>query len=737
LAGAGGKKVELSTIDLIDTYVSDQWRISGGARSRQLREELRDRLIPIVIKAFGSVDFSLDLLLKESPCSNWNGITGLVRAYDLYWLRVKREAVEAGDHAAEQICADFQSQFHELYEWECAKLSNATGSGQEIGAILRTSYCRLPAAVIQCPVTEPFQENCDKRILGENPFPPGHQAYEVFEQAAWEARSAINGLRSELLEAVTKPPFDFIQQILTFRVRAFDVAAQAAVAIVGNEASAEWYERWLEVSAKHLLDDTLRKGQVRDPQEPETPAPFTPELLPRITADLHLQLMRVVTHYKQQAAERVLLVIEMRGKTPSAVAGKIELTAESGGVSQSGLTGESRVSTRSEAPEGEKSITSGEITLADSGMTSPWMETFLDVNKPKFMYHAIKPPVQVFSRQDIEALGPEWSESYVHQEYPKCKYHWTGKTVTVKSRDEELALGGGWATAPGAFDGYKDPNRARPKDPDPVKWIQQFPLTQGLPECRRRITAEVLGSHGAFWKAPDYPSATAECMRRAFERIAQVLFDEGLLTEMTLESDLVDLVWDSAIAGGWWHLASENPQQIFPHKRGHYWVWLDESRDWPNLFRGETFEWKARLLEAGAKDSGRMTPEATPQSGEPKTAIEPREAPRLRNDNGGAGAKAARAATVARLLKELNTLKPQMFEDKAEYSRLHGQYPDFLVFTIAETRPDLRTKILAIQGSTRHVRLAQELAAAHHGKSFATIHDDWKDHKPAEFRQPK
>jgi hypothetical protein len=37
--------------DLIDTYLSDQWRVHGGPRSREDREELRDRLIPIIIKA--------------------------------------------------------------------------------------------------------------------------------------------------------------------------------------------------------------------------------------------------------------------------------------------------------------------------------------------------------------------------------------------------------------------------------------------------------------------------------------------------------------------------------------------------------------------------------------------------------------------------------------------------------------------------------------------------------------
>ena len=78
-----------------------------------------------------------------------------------------------------------------------------------------------------------------------------------------------------------------------------------------------------------------------------------------------------------------------------------------------------------------------------------------------------------------------------------------------------------------------------------------------------------------------------------------------------------------------------------------------------------------------------------------------------------------------------------MFEDDAEYERLRAQYPSFLTFKIADGRPDLKMKVLAIRSSTRHIRLAQELAAAHYGRQVATIQDDWKDHKPPEFkRQP-
>jgi hypothetical protein len=100
-------------------------------------------------------------------------------------------------------------------------------------------------------------------------------------------------------------------------------------------------------------------------------------------------------------------------------------------------------------------------------------------------------------------------------------------------------------------------------------------------------------------------------------------------------------------------------------------------------------------------------------------------------------AQQTRARTVARLIGELDSLKPQMFEDETEYNELRAQYPDFLAFKIAEMRPDLKRKILAIRGSIRHILLAQELAAAHYGREVSTIQEDWKNFKPAEFRRPK
>jgi hypothetical protein len=95
-------------------------------------------------------------------------------------------------------------------------------------------------------------------------------------------------------------------------------------------------------------------------------------------------------------------------------------------------------------------------------------------------------------------------------------------------------------------------------------------------------------------------------MRIAFKGIAQVLFDAGILTEQLLQNETVQLVWDSAIAGGWWRFASETRENIFPERVGHYWAWRDESRDWQVLFRAEIAEFRAKLLEVPAP--GAVTP---------------------------------------------------------------------------------------------------------------------------------
>jgi hypothetical protein len=96
-----------------------------------------------------------------------------------------------------------------------------------------------------------------------------------------------------------------------------------------------------------------------------------------------------------------------------------------------------------------------------------------------------------------------------------------------------------------------------------------------------------------------------------------------------------------------------------------------------------------------------------------------------------------RAHTTASLLEELNRLRPRMTGAESDYSGLARENPHFLTFKIARKHPELKEKVLNLQGHRRHFRLAQELAAAHHGVALATVQTDWKKSKPQEYRRPK
>ena len=175
---------------------------------------------------------------------------------------------------------------------------------------------RNPApSSVQTALAEPFREGANERPLGDNPFPIDHPAHGAFEEATWRAKAAVNAFKSDLLQIVSTPPFDFIQAILTYRVHAFSACANAALLVIGNEQTAAWYEDWINRLAKLMLDETLRRGQLQyNEAAPGDQALFTPELLPRITADLQVQLMRVVAQCKAEAAKRVLLVMDKRAK---------------------------------------------------------------------------------------------------------------------------------------------------------------------------------------------------------------------------------------------------------------------------------------------------------------------------------------------------------------------------------------------------------------------------------------
>jgi hypothetical protein len=94
-----------------------------------------------------------------------------------------------------------------------------------------------------------------------------------------------------------------------------------------------------------------------------------------------------------------------------------------------------------------------------------------------------------------------------------------------------------------------------------------------------------------------------------------------------------------------------------------------------------------------------------------------------------------RADTVAKIIQELNRLRPRMTGVESDYEALRKENPHFLTFKVASRFTDLKTKVLNVQDHRRHIRLAQELAAANHGRKLTTVQTDWKRHKPDKYRQ--
>jgi hypothetical protein len=261
-------------------------------------------------------------------------------------------------------------------------------------------------------------------------------------------------------------------------------------------------------------------------------------------------------------------------------------------------------------PRSEWKRRDGENQLRHFGdFNPPVLAAFLQRNEyPKHLYHkTLLAVIALNADEEANARAQGYGDAYVRQDYPKWKHHWNKDSIEVKSAEEDAALGGGWANNVSDFEAFRDAKHAGPP-PDPVKWLDQWSVPGLSPAHRTRIKAELLEAHAAFWKSPDAPTAVADAMRKAFDGIAKVLFEAGILTVELLGKEMPELVWDSAIAGGWWYLASETRKEIFPEQLGHYWIWRDESRDWQTLFRAETAEWRARLLEHPKAKIGKPRP---------------------------------------------------------------------------------------------------------------------------------
>jgi hypothetical protein len=216
------------------------------------------------------------------------------------------------------------------------------------------------------------------------------------------------------------------------------------------------------------------------------------------------------------------------------------------------------------------------------------IETFLDAHHPKFMYHATKPPVQVFSRSEIEELGPDWSETYAYQEYPKCKYHRTGKTLTVKDADEEAALGEGWGDSSVGPFGLTDA--------DPLRWFDEWELESLPPEARDRIREGLANVHAdVIDSVADHDSsARRTSMRKAFELFTLEYLNAALLTEWVMSQSIPRMVYDAAVSAGWQTGALQKNRRC-TIQFGHYWVPSEVPAMLEELFRAHAWRLRGKL----------------------------------------------------------------------------------------------------------------------------------------------
>jgi len=88
-----------------------------------------------------------------------------------------------------------------------------------------------------------------------------------------------------------------------------------------------------------------------------------------------------------------------------------------------------------------------------------------------------------------------------------------------------------------------------------------------------------------------------------------------------------------------------------------------------------------------------------------------------------------RAKLVARLIKELNALRPHLQIPEEDFLKLREQHPRYHVFKICNKHPGAAKWVNLVCDRRRVESLAWELAAIECGISPATIKTAWKHYK--------
>jgi hypothetical protein len=143
---------------------------------------------------------------------------------------------------------------------------------------------------------------------------------------------------------------------------------------------------------------------------------------------------------------------------------------------------------------------------------------------------------------------------------------------------------------------------------NPIKWVDEWPLPGLSPEDRLSIKGHLLEAHALFHRIDDY----SKPMQQAFDRIAGVLFESGLLTSEVLNKQLSLFIFESALAADWYFWGPrEDRTEIFPGYLGNATAWKEFTDNLPRMFLAEISEWTGKLLhrEAAEIKSARGMPQ--------------------------------------------------------------------------------------------------------------------------------
>ena len=243
-----------------------------------------------------------------------------------------------------------------------------------------------------------------------------------------------------------------------------------------------------------------------------------------------------------------------------------------------------------------------------------------------------------------------------------------------------------------------------------------------------RAEVKVHGNEARLF--PAFIDSHMEALRKYLEEVDRVcrevrVMDGNAVTPEFIRNILLRRVSEviAARKGAIGHEVDLHAMRTGEHKQGaRHHLAFEMSRlleDMANHYEVEAIEIHKRRAD-GLAVSG--VPASTAAVSPRKPVNSP--APKLAKIAKPQSRSSRRAKAVAKLLRELRMVKPRM-HNEGQYVRVEREFPNYLIFRIAQRDSEVRPWIESVQDRRGLVGLAQEIAARHFNVSLTTVKTDW------------